>query len=136
MQIPGISGFFRSLTSCVLAASLLAAQSVPATQPHVVSPEEMQAAIVAATQTRQKNRETIVSALSTPKAEKALRAARVDAKLVKHAVSSLSDEELARLAARATQADTDFAAGRLSDRDLLWVLVGIAALILIIVAVR
>jgi hypothetical protein len=51
-------------------------------------------------------------------------------------VSSLNDEELARLAARADKADTDFAAGRMSDRDLLWILVGIAALILIIVAVR
>ena len=52
------------------------------------------------------------------------------------AISTLSDEELARLASRADKLDQDFAAGRLSDRDLLIVIVGIAALVLIIVAVR
>ena len=55
---------------------------------------------------------------------------------LKTAVSSLNDQELARLAARAERAQADFAAGRLADRDLLIILVGIAALILIIIAVR
>jgi hypothetical protein len=51
-------------------------------------------------------------------------------------VSSLSDEELRQLASKANKAQADFAAGTLSDRDLLLILVAIAALILIIVAVR
>jgi hypothetical protein len=51
-------------------------------------------------------------------------------------VSRLSDSELSQLAARASKAQADFAGGRLSDRDLIIVLVAIAALILIIVAVR
>jgi hypothetical protein len=55
---------------------------------------------------------------------------------VKTAVSSLSDQELAQLAARSTKAQADFAAGRLEDRDLLMILVAMAALVLIIVAVR
>jgi hypothetical protein len=100
-----------------------------------VSQDEMQAAIVGATRAREKSRERVVSFLSTPRAEKALRTAGVDMQLVKSAVSSLNDEELSRLAARADKAEADFAAGRISDRDLLWILVGIAALILIIVAV-
>jgi hypothetical protein len=60
----------------------------------------------------------------------------MDAERVKHAVSTLSDAELAQLAARADKAQADFAAGTLSDRDLIIILVAIAALILIIVAVR
>ena len=55
---------------------------------------------------------------------------------VETAIETLSDEELARLASRADKLDQDFAAGRLSNRDLLIIIVGIAALILIIVAVR
>jgi hypothetical protein len=43
---------------------------------------------------------------------------------------------LAQLAARASLAQNDFAAGRISDRDLLIILVGVAVLILIIVAVH
>ena len=52
------------------------------------------------------------------------------------AVSQLNDQELAQLASRASKANADFAAGTLSDRDLIIILVAIAALILIIVAVR
>ena len=134
MPLPGIQQFLRSLTLCTLVTSLAVPQSISA-QTHIVSQEEMQAAILAATQTREKNRQRIVSFLSTPKAVKALGRAQFDMKLVKSAVSSLSDEELAKLAARAEKAELDFAAGRLSERDLLWILVAIAALILIIVAV-
>jgi hypothetical protein len=104
-------------------------------QTHIVSREEIRAAIAEAAQTREKHREAIIALLSTPRAEEALRAARVDAKLVQSAVASLTDAELARLAARARAAESDVVAGRLSDRDLLWILVGIAVLILIIVAV-
>lgn len=134
MTLPGIQEFLRSLTVCALIASLAVPARMPA-QSHIVSPEEMQAAIVSAAKTRDANREKIVALLSTPKTATALRAARVDVAAVKNAVSTLSDEELARLAARADQAERDVVAGRLSDRDLLWILVGIAALILIIVAV-
>jgi hypothetical protein len=126
--------FLRSLLVCTLAAVLAAPPRVSA-QAHAVSPAELQAAVLAATQARQKNRDSLISFLSTPKAEKTLQAAGADLKRITSAVSSLNDEELARLAARTDKAEKDFAAGRLSDRDLLWILVGIAALILIIVAV-
>jgi hypothetical protein len=135
MPLPGIQQFLRSLTVCTLVASLAVPPSVSA-QSHIVSQEELQAALVAAAQSREKNSQTIHAFLATPGAERALRTARVDVKLVRSAVSSLSDGELARLAASADKAQADFAAGRISDRDLLWILVGIAALVLIIVAVR
>jgi hypothetical protein len=65
-----------------------------------------------------------------------MEAAQINPERVEAAMSTLSDEELARLASRADKLDQDFAAGRINDRDLLIILVGIAALILIIVAVR
>ena len=55
---------------------------------------------------------------------------------MKSAVATLNDQELAQLAARTDKAKSDFAAGDLSDRDLLIIIAGLAALILIIVAVR
>ena len=134
MTLSGFRQFSRILIVCTLVISL----GLPpraAAETHVVSPGELQSAIVAATQARQSNREAIVSFLSSPKTEKALRTAQLNVKQVKAAVSSLNDEELARLAARASEAQADFAAGRISDRDLLLILVGLAALILIIVAV-
>jgi hypothetical protein len=117
---------------------LLAVFVVPqlAAQSHVVSPTDLQKEAVSATQARQQNIDTLTNALSTPKAEKALKAAQIDPAQVKTAVASLSNAELAQLATRANNAQRDFAAGRLDDRDLLLVIVAIAALILIIVAVR
>ncbi len=55
---------------------------------------------------------------------------------VRTAVSTLNDQELARLASRADKAQADFAGGRLEDRDLLIIIVAIAALVLLIVAVH
>jgi hypothetical protein len=134
MTLSGFRQFSRISIVCTLVAGLGVPPSVAA-ETHVVSPGELQSAIVAATHARQRNREAVVSFLSSPKTEKALRTAQLDVKQVKTAVSSLNDEELARLAARASEAQSDFAAGRISDRDLLLILVGLAALILIIVAV-
>jgi len=105
-------------------------------QTHVVSPAELQKATVAATQARQRNIETIQQFLSSEKAQRALKTAHMDRQRVTQAVSQLDDPELAQLASRASKAQADFAAGHLTDRDLIIILVAIAALILIIVAVR
>ena len=127
--------FVRVATACTLAVVFTIPQGALA-QSHVVSPAELQSAVVASTQARQRNVETIRQFVSSPTAEKALKAAHIDAKQVKDAVSRLGDQELAQLAARSSKAQADFAAGTLSNRDLIIILVAIAALILIIVAVR
>jgi CHASE3 domain sensor protein len=60
----------------------------------------------------------------------------MDPRQVTTAVSTLNDQELSQLAARADKAQADFAAGNLSERDLILIILGIAILVLIIVAVR
>jgi len=127
--------FVRVLTACVLVSWFAIPPSAVA-QTHVVSPAELQKQAVAATQTRQHNLEAVRQFLSSPAAEKSLRAAHMDPAQVKTAVSTLSDQEVAQLASRAQKAQADFAAGTLSDRDLILIILGIAVLVLIIVAVR
>ena len=127
--------FVRTAAAGTLAVVVLIPQSLLA-ENHVVSPSDLQKAAVASTQARERNLETLREFVSTPTAEKALKAAHIDGQQVKTAVSRLSDDELAQLAARASKAQKNFAAGHLSDRDLIIILVAIAALILIIVAVR
>lgn len=126
--------YMQIVAACFLFAILAAPQLVA--QSHVVSPTDLQKEAASATQTRQQNLDTLVNAFSNPRVEKAMKAAKVDPTEVKNAVASLSDADLAQLASRAHVAQNDFAGGRLSDRDLLIVLVAIAALILIIVAVH
>ena len=125
----------RMVTACILVTIFAVPPSLLA-QTHVVSSSELQKAALAATQTRQQNLQKVNQFFSSEKAQKALKSAHMDPEQVKTAVSTLSDAELARLASRAQKAQTDFAAGTLSDRDLIIIIVAIAALILIIVAVR
>ena len=125
----------RAVTACIL-VTIFAVPTNLLAQAHVVSPADLQKEMVAGTQARQHNLEAIRQFLSSATAEKSLRTAHMDPLQVKTAVSTLSDQELAQLASRAQKAQAEFAAGRLSDRDLLILILGIAALVLIIVAVR
>ena len=127
--------YVRVVTACLLCAVFGISQNLVAQTP-IVTQEELQKAIVAATQSRQQNIQTIQQFLSSPTAQKALTSAHMNPQQVKQAVSGLSDDELARLASRTSKAQADFAAGRMDDRDLIIILIVIAALILIIVAVR
>jgi len=120
-----------------LIVAMLFQVSVPSpAQSHVVTPADLQKEIVTASQTRQQNIDTVREFLSTPTAEKAMKSAKIDPREVKTAVATLDDQELARIAARTHKAQADFAAGSLGERDLLLIVIAIAALILIIVAVR
>ena len=101
-----------------------------------MSPSDLQQAAVQASTVRQQNVEKVRGFFSSEKADKALRSAHMNPEQVKNAVSTLDDAELAQLASRVNKAQADFAAGTLSDRDLIIILVAVAILILIIVAVR
>jgi hypothetical protein len=125
----------RITIACVLAIVCFVPSHLVA-QSHVVSPADLQKELVTASQARQHDLNTVQKFLSTPTAEKAMRSAQIDPRQVQTAVSTLDDQELSRIAARADKAQGDFAAGTLGERDLVWIILAIAVLILIIVAVR
>lgn len=125
----------RVLIACLLAV-LFAFPSSLFADSHVVNPVDLQKDLLASSQARQRNVEAVRQFLSTPIAEKAMRSSHVDPQQVRAAVSTLDDQEVAQLAARANKAQADFAAGSLSDRDLIIIILAVAALVLIIVAVR
>lgn len=128
---------FRIATALVLAAVFALPQNLLAEGlAHVVSPGDLQRAAVEASTVRQQNVEQVRQFFSSERAGKTLRSAHINPEQVKSAVATLDDAELAQLASRVNKAQADFAAGTLSDRDLIIILVAIAALILIIVAVR
>jgi len=119
----------RIVVGCVFISLFAFSPSINAQSP-VVSQAEIHKTLVNTSQNRQKNLEKVKQFISTGPA-----AGKVDAVRVNAAAATLSDAELARLAARADKVQSDFAAGRLSERDLLFLILGFAALILIIVAV-
>lgn len=125
----------RTVTACVLATVFAVPTNLMA-QAHVVSQADLRKEVVHASQARQQNLEQVKQFLSSDKAQKAIKSAHLDPVQVTTAVASLSDAQLAQLAARSQKAQADFAAGNLDNRDLLLIIVAIAVLILIIVAVR
>jgi hypothetical protein len=132
----------RSLTSAVgpvlvlLLGLILTSPGAVFAQDHVVSPVEIQKDAAGASAARQQHVQQLDGFLSSKEAQQAMKSAHMDPQEVKNAVGQLDDEDLTRLSARAEKAQREFAAGNLSDRDLLIILVCVAALILIIVAVR
>jgi len=103
---------------------------------HAVSTQDLRKDVQKASADRQANDAAIRELLSTEQGQKALKSTGADFTKVNQAVSQLSDEDAARLAAQSRAVEKDIAAGNISDRDLLIIVVCIAALVLIIVAVR
>ncbi len=131
---------FRPLrrAAAILAAASLAAVSGLAQEAHVVPLGELHAAAVAAGDQRQENISKLERFFTGETAEKALETVRLNGRQVRDAIASLDNQELARLAARAEKANSDFAAGSLTNQELTYIVIalGTAVLILVIVAAR
>ncbi len=126
---------FQLLLIALLSLSVALPASLFA-QDHVVSSADLRKDVQAVAAARQKSLAQLDDFFSTQQGQKALETAHVSYQQVRKAVASLDDADLARLSSRAQSAQNDFAAGRITDRDLIWILVGVAVVILIIVAVR
>jgi hypothetical protein len=100
---------------------------------HVVSLSELSKDSAAPTEARQANEAAVRQLFSSEQGQQALKSANIDYAKVDKAVGQLSDEDVAKLAGRSQQVEKDFAAGRLSDRDLL-IIVIIGVLIIALVA--
>jgi hypothetical protein len=130
MMRPLLWQSIRILSACVL-VTIFAVPPNLAAQVHVVNPSELQKQVLTASRERQKNLEIVDRFFSSPAAQKAMSIVHTDPNQVKVGVSHLSDQELAKLAQHAQKAEADFAAGTISDRDLLVII--IAALVLVVV---
>ena len=129
----------KTCVSMLAIALLLVLAGVPAggqEKQHVVSLSDLNKDAARPAQTRQSNEEAVRTLLSSVPAQKALKSANLDYQKVDKAVGQLSDEDLAKLAERSRQAQSDFAAGRISDRDLLWIILIAIGIIVLAVALR
>jgi hypothetical protein len=106
------------------------------TQQHVVSLDELKTDAAKPAQTRHAEEAAVKDFLSSDPAQKVLKSANFDLRQVDKAVSQLSDEDLARLAEKSRQAKQDFAAGNLSDHDLILIVLVILVALIVALAVR
>ena len=132
---------FKALAlRAVVPSVLMLLMSVPAdalaaapAQDHLVSPNAMQKQMADSAAARQKNIETVRDFLSSPIADRAMRDAHYSPEQVKSAIPSLSDQELANLAARSSDAQQKFAAGALSRPALAIIVIALVVLIVVII---
>jgi len=103
---------------------------------HVVSLSELSKDSAGPAETRQANEAAVRQLLSSDAGQKALQSAKIDYAKVDKAVGQLSDADVAKLAERSRQVDHDFAAGSLSDRDLLVIIIIAVLIIALIAALR
>lgn len=103
---------------------------------HVVTLSDLNKDAARQAQTRQSNEEAVRALLSSDTAQKALKSSNLTYQQVDKAVGQLNDEDLAKLAERSRRAQVDFAAGRISDRDMLWIILIALGIIVLAVALR
>ena len=101
-------------------------------QEHVVPLTELQQDARTAAEARTKDLADLDRVLSLPAAQDALRKSHLDQQTVRKAVSLLSDEEVARLAATARNVEKDVEGGLIIG---LLALIGLIVVIIIVVAV-
>jgi len=130
---------FNTCVSILAIAGLLGLAGIPVRaqdKQHVVSLSDLNKDAARPAQARQANEEALRTLLSSGTAQKALKSSNLDYQQVDKAVGQLNDDDLARLAERSRRAQSDFAAGRISDRDLLWIIVIALGIIVLAVALR
>jgi hypothetical protein len=123
----------------LLAASLVFASCVSAQvqeKDHAVSSNQLRTDLQKAATARQAHEATVREMFRTDAGRQTLQSAGIDYQKVDQAISQVNDQDLARMAERSHEVQKDFAAGRLTDRDLIIILLVAVALILIIVAVH
>ena len=129
-----ISKTWRLTTAVLVAASVPLASGL-AQETHIVPRSELHGKVVAVGEKRQENLSRLERLFTGESAEKALQTSRLNGKEVRNAVAMLDDEELARLAARAEKASSDFAAGALSNQELTYIIIAIATAVVILIIV-
>jgi Flp pilus assembly protein TadB len=131
--------------SILLAVSLLCLGMLPAraqnsarTQDneHAVSSNQLRNDLQKAAENRQANEAAVREMFATDAGKQALKSAGIEYQKVDQAISQVDDGELARLADRSREVKKDFVAGRMSDRDLLIIVLIAVILIVVILAVR
>lgn len=103
---------------------------------HVVSSSALQEDLAARAAQRQAEVATIKNFLSSPKARHVLKSSGMNYEEVTRAVPLLSNAQLAKLSARAANAQVRFRAGALNTQQITYIIIALATAVIILVIVK
>ena len=133
--MPNIRPRIRNAVALLLSL-VVPAMAAAAAEDHVVPISELHHDAAAITQTREANIAKAERFFRSEPVEKALHSFKMDGDQVMKAVPMLSDNELAGLASRIDSAQTEFAAGALDNEHITYIIIALAAAVIVLVLVR
>jgi len=119
-----------ALLMLTLACTLLFSPSLQG-QDHVVSQTDLHRAMQKAAQARQENQSKVEKFFNQKRVQQTLKSAKIDPAQVQKAVSSLNDDELARLASQTDKAQQDIAGGALNNTQITYIIIAIATALIV-----
>src|SRR5579862_4654621 len=120
-----------ALTTITLMISQIAYAQAP-----VVSKDELKQALVDSGRTRKENLDQVRSFFSGDIPAQALKSAHIDPERVQKAVTSLDDNELAKLADQTRHVQNDFAAGALTNEQITYILIALATAVIVLILTK
>jgi hypothetical protein len=102
----------------------------------VVSQDELKQALMNASKIRKENLDQLQSFFSSDPSREAFKAAHIDSERVQKAVSTLDDNELAKLADQTRHIQNDIAAGALTNQQITYILIALATAVIVLIAVH
>lgn len=134
-MISRIARFSIVLAGCLFVFAGVQVQRTWA-QDHVVTSSDLQKEVNHAARIRRVQESKIEAFLQTRRAQKALAAANIDYRTIEKGVPLLNDRELADLSARADRAQSDFAAGSLTNEELTYIIIALATAVIVLIIVK
>ena len=125
----------KSCLAAVVALTLIMSQVAYAQGP-VVSKDELKQALVNSAKTREENLDQVRTFFSSDLSRNALKTAHIDSERVQKAVSSLDENELAKLAEQTRHVQKDIAAGALTNQQITYILIAIGTAVIVLILVR
>jgi hypothetical protein len=122
----------RTLSIVFMAA--LASPALLAEEQHVVPAEEFQRRTASVSESRRENLRKLERFIDAQRARDTRLNAILPPSRMAKAARLLSDEEVAQLAARAEKTQQDFAAGALSNEHLTYIVIALAAAVIVLIA--
>jgi len=134
MRLP-IKQFMRISIVCSLVLTLASSQWLQA-QSTIVQPSELRNALKKASDTRQNNLEQVQSFFASDSVRKIIDSSPFSSAQIQKAVSMLDADQLAKLANQTQKAQTDFAAGSLTNEQLTYIVIALATAVLVLILVK
>ena len=102
-------------------------------QDHAVSTAELRRAIELSAEKRHNDAKLVRDFFSMKKVKDTLNASHLDAQKIEKAVSVMDDQELSQLAGRVQLAEKDMVGGALTNEQLTYIAIALAAAVLVLV---